>query len=394
MAPLIAAALMAGAVQWTAAWASAQMPVDAKYELKDAGDLSLRQIVRVTAAGQQARVRLSNAFGTTPLVVLKAAVAPAQKPGSAALAGDSHALTFGGQISVTLAPGQEIVSDPVDLPVRAFDDLAVSLYRAAAPEPQTGHVAAHATAFRIGGDHVADADLSGAATYESWFALSEIDVLSPAAGAVAVLGDSITDGTASATDANARWTDDLARRLRDDGQAVAVVNLGIGGNCLLRRCHGPAGLDRLDRDVFARDHVRWLIVAEGINDLGRATKDGGLTPRGHADLVRKLEDGYRSVIAQGHAHGLKVIGATLTPDGASPLYHPDAAAEADRQALNTWIRNGGAFDGVIDFDAAVRDPADPARLQPAYDSGDHLHPGPGYAVMAAVIDLNLFSDRK
>lgn len=405
MVSLIGAALLASAMlaapapaqtQWTTAWASAQMPMDAKYELKDADGVTVRQIVRASIAGSQVRVRLSNAFGKGPLIIAGAAIAYAQAPGRAGLAGVSHPLTFAGQTGLKLAAGEEAVSDPVDLPVNAFNDQAISFSLSALPSPQTGHVAAHATGFRTDGDRIADAELPGTTSFTSWVALSEVDVAgdapngAPNVGAIAAIGDSITDGTASETDANTRWTDYLARRLKADGRDVSVLNLGIGGNCLLRACHGPAALDRLDRDVFARDGVRWLIVAEGINDLGRATKAGDLTVQGHADLVKRMEDGYRQIVEQSHAHGLKVFGATITPDGGSPLYHPDAAAESDRQALNAWIRTNGVFDAVIDFDAAVRDPAAPESLQPVFDSGDHLHPGPGYAAMADAVDLGLF----
>jgi lysophospholipase L1-like esterase len=401
-AALLASAMLAAPVpaqtQWTAAWASAQMPMDAKYELKDADGVTVRQIVRVGIAGSRVRVRLTNAFGKGPLIIEGAAIAYAQAPGLAGLAGVSHPLTFAGQPGLKLAAGEEAVSDPVDLPVNAFTDLAISFSLSSLPSPQTGHVAAHATGFRTDGDRIADAELPGATSFTSWVALSEVDVAGDApnvasnfaTGAIAAIGDSITDGTASATDANARWTDYLARRLKADGRDVSVLNLGIGGNCVLRACHGPAALDRLDRDVFARDGVRWLIVAEGINDLGRATKAGDLTAQGHADLVKRMEDGYRQIVARGHAHGLKVFGATITPDDGSPLYHPDAAAESDRQALNAWIRTSDVFDGVIDFDAAVRNPAAPERLQPVFDSGDHLHPGPGYGAMADAVDLGLF----
>jgi lysophospholipase L1-like esterase len=349
--------------------------------------MTIRQIIRVGIAGSRVRMRLSNAFGRGPLIIAGAAIAYAQTPGRADLAGVSHPLTFAGQMGLKLAAGEEAVSDPVDLPVKAFNDLAISFSLSSLPSPQTGHVAAHATGFRTDGDRIADAELPGATGFTSWVALSEVDVAGDApnftTGAIAALGDSITDGTASETDANARWTDYLARRLKADGRDVSVLNLGIGGNCVLRTCHGPAALDRLDRDVFARDGVRWLIVAEGINDLGRATKAGDLTPEQHSGLVARLEEGYRQIVARAHAHGVRVMVATITPDGGSPLYHPDAAAESDRQALNAWIRTSGVFDGVIDFDAAVRDPAQPDRLQAGYDSGDHLHPGPGYAAMAA-----------
>lgn len=376
---------------WTAAWASAQMALTGKNALPPdmAADVTLRQVVRVTAGGARVRVHVSNAFGTDPLTIARATVAPVgdHRPD---LAGTPLPLTFDGQAAVTLAPGTELVSDPVDLPVKAFDDLAVSLWQAQTPATETGHSAAHATSFAVHGDHTGDAVLDRPLTFEHWYELSAVDVEGPAKGAIAVIGDSISDGTGIVPNTNARWPDFLARRLKDAGVPLAVINLGIGGNRILHDGTGPSALSRLDRDIFARDGVRFLIVFEGVNDLGSATREHPIDAESHARLVADLEAAYLDIIGRAHARGLKVFGATIAPMGGSPIYHPDAANEADRQAVNAWIRTLGHFDAVIDFDKVLADPAAPDRLKKEYDSGDHLHPAPGHAAMAGSIDLALF----
>jgi lysophospholipase L1-like esterase len=241
--------------------------------------------------------------------------------------------------------------------------------------------------------HVGDPDLPGARTIEHWFALSGVEVAGTARSAIVALGDSITDGHAATTNGDDRWPDDLARRLQSSPatRGIAVLNQGIGGNRLLEDGLGPNALARFDRDVLAQAGARWLIVLEGINDLGNLTRARTVSAEDHAAFVRAMIGAYAQMVERAHAHGLKIIGGTVMPDGGSDYYHPDAANEADRQAVNRWIRAPGHFDAVIDFDAAVRDPADPNRLLPRFDSGDHLHPSPaGYAAMAAAIPLTLF----
>jgi lysophospholipase L1-like esterase len=227
---------------------------------------------------------------------------------------------------------------------------------------------------------VSAADLSQAARTPHWYYLCGVEVDAPGAAAVAVLGDSITDGRGSPTDGNGRWTDHLARRLQaGDGAArVGVLNQGLGGNRLLHDGLGPNALARLDRDVLAQPGVRWLIVLEGINDLGTRSAS-----------AQELIAAYEQIIVRAHARGIRVYGATLTPCEGSFYFNP--ALEAARQEVNAWVRGSGRFDAVIDFDAATRDRQRPARLSAAADGGDHLHPGPeGYRIMAAAIDLKLF----
>jgi lysophospholipase L1-like esterase len=208
-------------------------------------------------------------------------------------------------------------------------------------------------------------------------------------GAVVALGDSITDGRGSIPDANNRWPDDLARRLAP--LRIGVLNMGIGGNRVLLDGLGPNAMARFDRDVLAQPGARWLILLEGINDLGVLTRDAPVTAQEHAALVARLVAGYRQLVTRAHARGLKVMGGTLTPWGGSTYYHPDALNEADRQAVNAWIRGKDHFDGVADFDARLRDPAAPGQLLPLYDCGDHLHPSPtGYQAMADLVPLGFF----
>jgi lysophospholipase L1-like esterase len=230
---------------------------------------------------------------------------------------------------------------------------------------------------------------------DHWYQVAEIDVQAAArAAAVVVLGDSITDGHGATTNGNDRWTDVLAQRMQGapNTRNIGVSNQGIGGNHLLTDGLGPNALARFDRDVLAPAGVRWLIVFEGVNDLGGLTRDGEVSPAEHAALVQRVLAAYQQIIARAYAHGLRVYGATITPFAGSTHYHPGALTESDRQAVNQWIRAAGHFDAVIDFDSVVRDPAHPDRLLPAYDCSDHLHPSPaGYRAMGNAVPLTLFT---
>jgi len=241
---------------------------------------------------------------------------------------------------------------------------------------------------------VSAAVLTDSKPVDHWYQISEIDVQAePGSGSVVVLGDSITDGHGATTNGNDRWTDILARRLQSSPATrnIGVSNQGIGGNHLLTDGLGPNALARFDRDVLAPAGVRWVIVFEGVNDLGGLARDGEVAPSQHAALVRRVLAAYEQMIERAHAHGLRVMGATITPYVGSSYYHPGALSEADRQAVNRWILAAGNFDAVIDFDSVVRDPQHPDQLFPAYDCGDHLHPSPaGYKAMGEAIPLALF----
>ncbi|MET0307669.1 MAG: SGNH/GDSL hydrolase family protein [Sphingomonas sp.] len=390
-------AAAAPAPAWIGAWASAQMQPEARNALPgaDLTDSTLRQTIRVTADGRRIRIRLSNLAGTAPLTIDSVHVARAATPGTAAnRSGTDRAVRFEGAEAVTIPAGADYWSDPVALPVAALDSLNVSFHLLAAPDRQTGHSASHATSFVVPGNHAADGDLPGAKPFEHWVHLSGVAVEGgKARGAIVALGDSITDGSGSTANASNRWPDVLAERLRGDARTrgLAVLNAGIGGNRVLLDGAGPNTLSRFDRDVLAQPGVRFLILLEGINDIGTLTREGPVSAVAHADLVRRLTAGYAQIVARAHQHGIKVIVATLPPFMGALSYHPDAANEADRQAVNAWIRAPGHADGVIDFDRATRDPEHPDRLLPRFDSGDHLHPSPqGYHAMGMVIPLALF----
>jgi lysophospholipase L1-like esterase len=381
---------------WVGSWASAQQPIEPRDAAPDVDltGVTLRQVVRLSVGGGQVRLRLSNAFGTTPLRVSAVHVARAVAPGSPRIVpATNRVVTFAGAGEVTLPAGADYLSDPIDLVVAPLSDLAISIRYDAPPAQQTTHAASHATAWTLAGDHVAAPDLPAAKAFTHWLQISGVDVANPSGAAIVALGDSITDGSWSTTDGNDRWTDVLSARLRADPRTaqLGVLNVGIGGNRVLLDGRGPSALARFDRDVLAQAGARYLVVLEGVNDLGTLTRDGPVSAQAHAELVGRVIAAYAQIIVRARQHGLRVYGATILPFGQARTYHPDAQNEADRQAVNAWIRAPGHFDGVIDFDAATRDPAQPDQLLPAYDSGDHLHPSPaGYRAMGQAIDLTLF----
>jgi lysophospholipase L1-like esterase len=272
-----------------------------------------------------------------------------------------------------------MLSDPAEFESAPLSDLAVTIRVKDPTSAITGHPGARCTSYVQAGDRVTEPDASNAACMPHWYYLCGVDVEADNASAVAILGDSITDGRGSPTDGNGRWTDHLARRLRErEGAAVGVLNQGLGGNRVLNDGLGPSALARLDRDVLAQPGVRWLIVLEGINDLGTRSAS-----------ARDLIAAYDQIIVRSHARGIRVYGATLLPCEGSSYFTPEL--EAARQVVNAWIRGSGRFDAVIDFDAATRDPQKPTSLSAAVDGGDHLHPGPeGYKIMAMYVDLKLF----
>ena len=377
--------------RWTSTWgASPQVP---GAPLSIDGQ-TLRQIAHVSIGGESVRVRLSNAFGTSPLAVTEARIA-ISAGGSAIVPNTDRTLTFGGSPSTSIPAGALVVSDPVDLDVAPLANLAVSLYFAGKVSATTEHSLAQQTTYLSPAGNYASATAlpSGGSTTTTWYFLNGVEVGSRSPrDAIVALGDSITDGYASTVDANRRWPNYLAARLQEKHRTsdIAVVDQGISGNRVLHDFIGPNALARFDRDVLAQSGARWVIVLEGINDIGIP---GAFGLASEAVSAEEIIAGHRQLIARAHAQGLLVYGATLTAfEGTIFPGYFSAAGEAKRQAVNHWIRTGGAYDAVIDFDRATRDPAHPSRLLPAYDSGDHLHPNDmGYEAMARAIDLSLFS---
>ncbi len=383
---------------WTGTWAASQQipePQNA-LPLDDLRDATVRQIFHLSIGGKTLRVRLSNAFGTKPLHFTSVHIArPLSVSSPQVDPSTDEALTFSGSSEVIVPAGADYVSDPVSYPLEALSSLAVTFHLDNPPAGETGHPGSRATSYYLHGDLVSAADLPAAKRVDHWYQISGIDVAgASSAAAIAVLGDSITDGHAATTNGNDRWTDVLAARLQGSSATrnIAVLNEGIGGNHLLTDGLGPNALARFDRDVIAQAGVRYVIVLEAINDLGDLTRLGDVSPRAHSEMVQRIIAAYEQMIARAHAHGIKAIGATILPDVGSTYYHPGPSSEADRQAVNEWIRARGHFDAVIDFDKAMRDPQQTDRILQAYDSGDHLHPSPaGYRAMGEAVSLSLFA---
>jgi lysophospholipase L1-like esterase len=382
---------------WIVSWAASQQLPEPNNALPsdDLREATVRQIFHLSAGGSALRVHVSNAFGTTALHFRSVHIAHPLTAASAAIdPATDKALAFSGSQDLTIPPGAEYISDPVDYPVRALSNLAVTFYLEVPPATQTGHPGSRATSYFVHGNIVSAADLPEAKHVDHWYQIAAIDVLSEkGAASIVALGDSITDGHGATTNGNDRWTDVLARRLHTLRQTrnVGVSNQGIGGNHLLTDGLGPNALARFDRDVLAQAGVRWLIVFEGVNDLGGLARNGEVSPAEHTTRTKRVLAPYEQIIERAHAHGIRVMGATITPYPGSDYYHPGPLSEADRQAVNEWIRAPGHFDAVIDFDAIVRDPRQPDRLRPDYDCGDHLHPSPaGYKAMGESIPLTLF----
>ena len=391
LSALVLHASAAAAHDWTSSWGAALMPTSAKTTLApDRAQATLRQLMRLSLGGSALRVRISNRWGSEPLVIGAASVARAARAGASGLDGDALPLRFKGQAGATVAPGADIVSDALPLASTGGELLAVSLQLDTLPAQQSVHIAAHATQFLAPGSQAMLPTLEGAQALESWYQVEGIEVLpaQPAPLLVAI-GDSITDGTGSGLDRDERWPDFLQRRLRETGAApLAVVDAGIGGNRMLADGNGPRLLSRFEHDVLERPGVTHALVLIGVNDLGVLHRGKHDTPEARAGMLAALEDGWRALAAQARARGVCLLAGTITPYGASRIYDPTPENEADRQQLNTWLRTSDLFDGVADFDAAVRDPAAPDHLQAAYDSGDHLHLSPaGYRAMAGAVPL-------
>ncbi len=379
--------------QWVGTWAASPQgrAVSDPPAIGSFRDQTVRQIVRVSMGGDTVRVRFSNELGRTSLVIGAASVAISA--GGASIDPEtSRPLTFGGASSITVPPGAPALSDPVALHVPPLARLAISLYLPDSTETSTYHPLSVQTSYvSTPGDHTNAVAMPVDTTAVNWFFLSGVSVRAPTGtAAIVTLGNSITDGYASTPDADARWPNVLARHLEDQGELdrLSVLNEGISGNRVLHDGTGRDALARFDQDVLRQPGVGYVIVLEGINDIGDSMF------RNFRDQEVSAEDliaGYRQLIARTHQMGLRIYGATLTPYEGCGYYSPEG--EAKRQAINQWIRTSGEYDGVIDFDEVTRDPAHPSRFLPKYDSGDHLHPSDaGYEAMGMAVDLGLFAE--
>lgn len=383
----------AGGGAWVTTWsASPQVAVPGTPSVTGFDNQTVRNIVFTSAGGDAARVVLTNTFGTTPLRVGHVTLALAGD-GAAVKQGTVTPVAFGGKRSAQIPPGAQILSDPVRMRVPALAGLAVSVYLPGQTGPATIHSTAQQDNWVSGaGDHAGDASAAAFTTdTRSWYYVSGVIVRSPgAAGTVVAFGDSITDGFNSTVNANARWPNDLARRLAAaPGRRLSVANEGISGDRVLNDslCCGVSALARFERDALDSPGARDIIVLIGINDFGFSVLPPNPIYNPVTDVsAGQVIAGYQQMIARAHARGLKIFGATLLPFKGAGYY--SAAGEAKREAVNAWIRTSGAWDGVIDFDKVMRDPADPLALNPAYNSGDSLHPNDaGYQAMANTVSL-------
>lgn len=392
--------LAASHSHWVVTWGASSSPQQDEAQMRAEKlvykNQTLREIVHSSIGGDTVRVRLSNAYGNQAVEIGAAHIALSAK-GAEVVPGSDHVLTFSGRATVSIPPNALVVSDPVKLAVPALHDVAVSLFL---PKPSVGagiHYAAQQTTYIGQGNLTASASIPQAATVESWVFLSDLDVAAPErASTLVAFGDSITDGAHSTTDANHRWPNFLADRLlaRPGRREIGVLDAGIGGNRILHDAasnvrFGVNALARFDRDVLAQPGVRYVVVLEGINDLGHA---GTSAPKSETVSAEDIIAGLEQMAQRAHENGLKIFGATLTPfEGTAFPGYFTPEKEVKRKAVNEWIRTGKAFDGFIDFDKAVRDPNHPDRMLAAYDSGDHLHPNDaGYKAMANAVDLSLF----
>ena len=390
--------------RWLTTWITANAASDRPASFSNQ---TIREIVHTTIGGNGVRLRLSNTFGTRTIrfdaVFIGQQATRVDDGGATLVPGSNRQVTFGGKPFIAIPEGAEVLSDPIALSVGPHQNLAISLFTSGDTGPATVHGSAFQTNYVSGaGNFAAEesgkafADTDGGKTVGSWYFLSALEVLAPAAvkGAVVALGDSITDGAATHPDKNERWTDVLARRMLASHMELAILNAGIGGNRVLNNspCWGQNALARLGRDVLAQAGIEAVILFEGTNDIGQPDSPAASTNPcfGRTQVTAdEIIAGYQQIIARTHARGLKIFGATILPYQGLAAWTP--SGEAKRVAVNQWIRTSGAFDGVIDFDAALRDPANPSHLAAPYDSGDHLHPGAGgHEAMGNAVDLGLF----
>jgi len=373
---------------WVGTWSTAPQLVE-PHNLPPEPGLSnntLRQVVCVSIGGDTLRLKFSNEFSTSP-VTMQAVQIAVSKGGGVIDANTIKEVTFNQQSAITMNPGSTITSDPIAFALKPRMQLAITIYFGQTAPDVTGHPGSRTTSYLLAGNQISSVDFKGSVKTDHWYIINRIDVkATSSAAAVAILGNSITDGRGSGTNLQNRWPDILAERLlkNPSTQQVSVLNLGIGGNCVLRECLGPSALERLERDILKQSGVRWLIIFEGVNDIGQAPD-----PKTADQIANNLIAAFEQIIDKAHATRLLVSGATITPIGKS-FYYTDYREEA-RQKVNEWIRTSGHFDAVIDFDKALRNPAEPSTIMDGLHDGDYLHPSQtGHQILGKAVDLNLF----
>ena len=374
--------------KWVGTWSTAPQLVEPHNMPPEPGlsNNTLRQVVRVSLGGDSLRLRFSNEFSESATVMKEVQIATSK--GNGAIDPSTiKKLKFNGETQVSIDPKEAITSDPVAFDLEDRENLAITIHFGTIPEDLTGHPGSRTTSYIFEGDKISVPNSSGATKTDHWYIISGIEVKAPqSAAAVAIIGNSITDGRGSGTNKQNRWPDILSERLLENPSTrnVAVLNQGIGGNAVLKGGLGPTALERFDRDILDQKGVRWAIIMEGVNDLG-ATRDRAAAFQVAGDLIAA----YKTMIDKAHARNIKVYGGTITPIKKS-FYYEDFR-ESARDSVNNWIRNSGHFDAVIDFDMAIRNPEDTLTILPKAHSGDYLHPNElGYKMMGKAIDLSLF----
>lgn len=378
-----------GKCNWVGTWTTAMQLVEPNNMPPAPGlsNNSLRQIVRVSIGGKTMRLKLSNEFGKSPVTIKSVQIAASRGAGAIDAATNKE-LLFAGKPNVEMAVGQTATSDPIAFELKPRTDVAITIYFENVPAEVTGHPGSRTTSYIKAGNDTKATDFSNAVKTDHWYIINTIDVVAPKkAGAVAILGNSITDGRGSTTNMQNRWPDALADKLQANKKTknVAVLNLGIGGNCVLANCLGPSGVSRYKRDILDQESVRWAIIFEGVNDLGGLPND----PAVAKDKANQLIAAYKDMVDAAHAKNIKVYGATIMPF--KNHYYYSEQRDAARNMVNEWIRTSGYFDGVIDFDKLTRDENDQICLQKAYQD-DYLHPNAaGHKLMGESVDATLFT---
>ena len=373
---------------WVGSWSTAPQLVEPHNMPPAPGltDNTIRQIVRVSVGGEEVRLRFSNVFSKSPVEMKLAAIAQVSEGGSIDVS-SQKLLKFNKNESVKMTPGGEVFSDPFKFNLKPGSLVAITIHFGKTSPDVTGHPGSRTTSFILPGNNIASADFSGSVKTDHWYVIQSMDVkASKSSKAVAVLGNSITDGRGSGTNKQNRWPDILSARLlaNEATKNIGVLNLGIGGNCVVRGGLGPTALERFDRDILSQSNVRWLIILEGINDIGSIKTDE------QADKIAKeLIRAYDEMITKAHAKGILVYGATILPFAKS--FYDTPQRQKARDAVNEWIRNSRRFDEVIDFDKIMRNPYDVITILPDMHDGDFLHPNEaGYRRMGENVDLELF----